>query len=260
MKISVVIHTYNAEQYLERVLESVKDFDEILICDMYSTDRTLEIADKYNCRVIYFERVGTHPEPARSFAIASATYDWVLVVDADEVVQPALKDFLYEQVKKPDCPAGIRIPRKNYILGRFMHSAYPDYMLRFFKKEGTTWPPNVHSTAQVQGEIYTIPKKHKEMAFIHLANEPISVTIRKMNTYTDLEVERRRERKYGYFALIFHPFFRFLRFYILKGGFRDGIPGLIWACEYAYYKFVTVAKVIESKVKPEDYDTDLKGK
>jgi glycosyltransferase involved in cell wall biosynthesis len=79
-KISVVIHTFNSEKFLERVLSSVKDFDEIIICDMYSTDRTQEIAQKYNCKIIYHEKCEI-PESARNFAIRAASNEWILVVD-----------------------------------------------------------------------------------------------------------------------------------------------------------------------------------
>ena len=136
MKISVIINTYNAEKHLAEVLESVKDFDEVLVCDMYSTDQTVSIAKRYNCQIIYHEKLG-YVEPARQAAINAATYNWILLIDADEVVPPALKDYLYEQIKKPDCPNGIRIPRKNYLMGKFVRCTYPDYILRFFKKEGT---------------------------------------------------------------------------------------------------------------------------
>ena len=137
-KISVVINTYNAEQHLEEVLESVKNFDEILICDMESTDHTLEIAQRYGCRIVTFPK-GKHRivEPAREFAIHEATHEWVLVIDADEVVTPELRTFLYEQTVMADAPDGIAIPRKNYFMGQFLHSAYPDYVLRFFRKDKT---------------------------------------------------------------------------------------------------------------------------
>lgn len=259
MKISVVIHTYNAEEFLERVLKSVIGFDEIVICDMYSTDKTIEIAEKYNCNIIYHENVG-FADPARSYSISQAQHEWVLMVDADELVTEELKNYLYNFIQNPTDVAGLRIPRKNYQMGRFMHSYYPDYILRFFKREGTIWPPNVHSQPQIQGRIANIPKKLKELAFIHLANESISTTIKKMNVYTDFEIkrEKRINKKYTILNLIFEPFLRFLRFYVFKGGFRDGIPGFIWACEYAYYKFVTIAKLLEMRVKPENYDKELK--
>lgn len=260
MKISVVIHTYNAEEFLERVLSTVRGFDEILICDMYSTDRTVQIAEKYNCRVIYHENVG-YADPARTYSISQATYDWVFMVDADELVPEALKDYLYNFIQVNPNAGGLKIPRKNYQLGRFMHSYYPDYILRFFKREGTVWPATVHSQPQIDGEIYSIPAKRKDLAFIHLANESIGLTIKKMNIYTDFEItrERRKNKKYGFFNLLIEPFVRFLRFYIFKGGFKDGIPGFIWACEYAYYKFITIAKSIEAKIEPEDVDPDLRG-
>ncbi len=257
MKISVVINTYNAERFLEKVLETVKAFDEIIVCDMHSTDRTIEIAQHYNCRIVYHEMVG-YVEPARAFAINEASHDWVLVVDADECVPEALKNYLYDRIKSEKCPAGIRIPLKNYFMGRFLHSAYPDHILRFFKKDLTIWPPTIHSVPQVNGELYTIPKERKDLAFIHLANDSMETMIQKANRYTGFEVQRRKNKNYGYFSLIFNPPYRFFQSYILRGGFRDGKPGFIWACLSAYYKFITIAKVIESKIKESDIDNELR--
>ncbi len=260
MHISVIIHTYNAEKYLERVLNTVLQFDEIIICDMYSTDNTIEIANRYKCRIIYHENVG-FADPARTFAISQASYEWVLVVDADELVPDKLRKYLYDFIKNGTEGVGaLKIPRKNYLMGKFMHSYYPDYIMRFLRKEGVVWPPVVHSQPIVKGEVITIPKKRKDLAFIHLANESIRTTIGKMNDYTDFEItrERRKKKKYCWWNILFEPFIRFLRFYVFKGGFRDGLPGFIWACEYAYYKFITIAKLIESRVMPEDIDKELK--
>ena len=97
-RISVVINTYNAEKHLEKVLDSVKQFDEIVICDMYSTDKTLEIARKYNCRIVYYKKE-PFVEPARNFAIQSASYEWVLLVDADEVISDELRQYLYNFIQ-----------------------------------------------------------------------------------------------------------------------------------------------------------------
>ena len=91
-EISVVINTYNAEKFLQRVLDSVKDFDEIVICDMESTDHTVEIAQHAGCKVVTFPKANhTCVELARNFAIQSASSPWVLVVDADELVTPELR-------------------------------------------------------------------------------------------------------------------------------------------------------------------------
>ena len=89
--ISVVINTYNAERFLRRVLESVKNFDEIVVCDMESTDHTLDIARQYGCRITTFPKANYHcAEPARQHALDFARGPWLLVVDADELVTPQL--------------------------------------------------------------------------------------------------------------------------------------------------------------------------
>ncbi|MBP5710168.1 MAG: glycosyltransferase family 2 protein [Bacteroidales bacterium] len=247
-KISVVIHTYNAEKELPQTLDSVRGFDEIVVCDMESTDNTLAVAEKYGCRIITFPKKDyTCPEPARTFAIQSATYDWVLVVDADEIVTPQLHDYLYDTIKNENCPAGFWIPRKNFFMGKFMHSDYPDYQLRFFKKEGTTWPPFAHTSPSVQGDTVKIPKKRKELALIHLADTKMIVRMRKMNGYTESEVEKRAGRHYTFASLFFRPCLRFVKSYIIKGGFLDGKAGYINAKMDAFYQFVLISKILEKK-------------
>ena len=89
MKISVVINTYNAEKHLRTVLDTVKDFDEVVICDMHSTDSTIAIAEQYGCKIVYCERA-PYVEPARNYAIAQASHPWLLVIDADETVPEKL--------------------------------------------------------------------------------------------------------------------------------------------------------------------------
>jgi glycosyltransferase involved in cell wall biosynthesis len=247
-QISVVINTYNAELHLQRVLDSVKDFDEVLICDMESTDHTLEIAQKNGCRVVTFPKEGhTIVEPAREFAIHEANYPWVLVIDADELVTPALKDYLYNVIDKTDAPAGIAIPRKNYFMGRFLHSAYPDYVLRFFRQDLTHWPAIIHCSPEVDGKVARIPAKQKELALEHLANDSVSDILRKSDTYSNYELPRRRHKNYGIGALIGRPLFRFFKSYVLKRGFLDGKPGLIHALLDAHYQFVIVSKLIEER-------------
>lgn len=246
--ISVVINTYNAEKFLSEVLKSVTGFDEIVICDMESTDRTIEIADSYGCKVVTFPKANHHSaEPARTFAIQSASFDWVLVIDADELVTKELKDYLYQRINQKDCPAGIWIPRKNYFMGKFMHCHYPDYLLRFFRREGTVWPPYVHTFPIVNGPQERIDKKRKELAFIHLANDGIKDIVRKTNEYTENEIEKKKGKHYGVMAFIYRPLFRFLKAYLLKGGICDGKAGFIKACLEGYYQFIMLAKIAERK-------------
>lgn len=247
-KISVVINTYNAEKHLQQVLDSVKGFDEILVCDMQSTDDTISIAQKNGCRVVTFPK-GEHTivEPARDFAIHEAKWPWVLVVDADELVTPELKNYLYDQISKPNCPMGIAIPRKNYFMNRFMHSAYPDHIIRFFRQDKTYWPPIIHCSPTIEGRIEKIPAKRKDLAFIHLANDTIDDIIHKTDNYISYELPHRRNKKYGIGALLGRPLFRFFKSYLLKGGFRDGLPGLIHVILEARYQFLMVTRLISER-------------
>lgn len=247
-KISVVINTYNAQEHLAEVLETVKNFDEVLICDMESTDDTLTIAQQYNCRIVTFPR-GKYSivEPARDFAIHEATYPWVLVVDADELITPELHDYLYEHIKKDNPADGLRIPRKNLFMGRFMHGYYPDPNLRFFRRDVTIWPSIIHTQPKVTGIVEKLPSKRKELAIVHLADESIIQRIEKINRYTEYEIDKRSSKHYGVGAFFHRPFTRFLKCYLLKGGFRDGVPGLIYALLESVYQVIMLSKIYERR-------------
>ena len=245
-KISVVINTYNAERHLLQVINAAKGFDEIVVCDMESTDNTLAIAKSMGCRVVTFEKKDYNiVEPARQFAIEQAAFPWVLVLDADEIVSEELRTYLYNHISEPECAEGVSIPRKNYFMGKFMHACYPDYILRFFKKEVTTWPAIIHASPIVKGRIIRLPRSRKELAFEHLANDSISTLNNKNNVYSDNEIVKRLHKNYGVGALLGRPFFRFFRSYILKEGFRDGVPGFVHAVWEGIYQFTIVAKIIE---------------
>lgn len=247
--ISVVIHTYNSEKHLRDVLETVKDFDEILICDMESTDTTLEIAKQYNCRVVTFPKKDyTYPEPARDYAIHEAKHPWVLVLDSDETITNDLKTYLYNFIKQDNDINGIRIPRKNYFLGRFMHGKYPNYQLRFFKKSKAYWPPYVHTQVQVEGKIIAIPRNKRHLAITHLENDTVYKIIEKANRYTNLEIERRKAKKYGIISFIWRPFYGFFDMYIKHGGFLDGKAGYIYAKLESVYQIVMLSKIMAEKL------------
>ncbi|MBQ9362487.1 MAG: glycosyltransferase family 2 protein [Bacteroidaceae bacterium] len=248
-KISVVINTYNAEQHLEAVLKSVTGFDEIVICDMESTDHTVEIAQRYGCKIVTFPKANhKSAEPARTFAIQSATSKWVLVVDADEIVTPALHDVLYEKIQEADCPAGFYIPRQNMFMGMFVRDFHYDVQLRFFIHEGTEWPPYVHTFPTVQGRVVKL-KANSEARLLHLMDETMHEYMAKMNQYTDNEVEKKREKGYGLGALLWRPAWRFFKKYFMDGSYRMGTRGLIRAMMAAQYQFILVAKIIEKRYR-----------
>ena len=250
MPISVVINTYNAELHLEKVLDAVKDFDEIVVCDMESTDNTLAIAKKHGCSITTFPKGNiTIVEPARNFAIQQATHEWVLVVDADEVITPQLREYLYKRSSEPDCPTGLFIPRQNMYLGKYENgkSAH-DYQLRFMKRDKVDWPHTIHSVPKIDGPVEKIPMQYR---IIHLADESIRQLINKANIYSDNEVIKKQHKRYGIFALLYRPLWRFFRTYILKGGIWRGRRGLINAYMDATYQVYVVSKIIEKDLRKE---------
>lgn len=249
-RITVVINTYNAEKFLQRVLDSVKGFDEILICDMESTDSTQDIARRNGCRIVIFPKGKTTiVEPARTFAVQSARTQWVLVVDADELVTPELHDYLYARIKKSDCPQGLYIPRRNRFMNIPEKGRAHDYQLRFFIREGTTWPEYIHSVPTINGRVEKIPNSLHNVELAHLAENFISEIIEKSNRYTDYEVEKRLSKHYGLWALLWRPVWCAFRLYVFKGAFRNGIKGFIDAGINYICEFILIAKIIEKRYK-----------
>lgn len=130
------------------------------------------------------ERTG-YVEPARNFAVAAASHQWVLVLDADELVTPELREYLYGLAHNKQGISGVFVPRANFFMGRFMHASYPDYQLRFFIKDGAFWPHHIHSRPQIKGKVIRIPKKSIDLALVHLQDSSIKGNLNKTNIYTD---------------------------------------------------------------------------
>jgi glycosyltransferase involved in cell wall biosynthesis len=253
MSISVIIHTYNSEKYLRECLESVKRADEIIICDMYSTDKTIEIANEYECKIIYHENVG-FADPARNWAISQASSDYIFVVDSDEIIPQALWDYLREWEKKDKLVSEVCVcfPRKNIVLGKVLWSWYPNRIQRLWKKGCVDWPANVHETPTIfNGGCHDIPKERTDLAIIHYNYDSIESFVSRMNKYTTLEIVKMTERgkKFSIAYLIFRPIGEFLKRYFLKQGYKEGMHGFIFSIYLAIYEFVAISKFWEYEYK-----------
>ena len=256
MKISVVIQTLNSEKFLERVLQSVKAFDEIVICDMYSTDKTIEIAERYNCKSYFMKNqlLWTCPKLCHTGSQSwMGVGGWLRRNRSGRIEEIFIRIYpIPGHIERHlDSPQKLS---DGEIHARWLSGLHP----AFFRKEGSYWPPYVHSVPNVQGKTIRIPKQRKDLAFIHLINNPLELRLTKLNTYTTKEITKRANHNFPLGAIFYAPAYRFFKAYILKGGFKDGKAGLVNAGMDAFYKFTTIAKIWESRVNPEDIDPDLR--
>lgn len=243
-KITALVHTYNAERYLDQVLSSLAGFDEILLCDMHSTDRTLEIAKNHNARVVFHDHTG-FVEPARNWAINQANNEWVVIVDADEIMPLQLKAYLYDLIANKVDFEAVQIPVIEYFMGTPLRSSYPNHVVRFVHKGSVCWAPTLHSQASVNGVTFKIPSSRRDLALKHYSNPSISYRMDKINLYTGKEVARKCGKwKYRSFTFTtLSAIVRFFKGYIVKGGFMDGRAGFIYCALEFSYKYIVLFKI-----------------
>lgn len=231
--VSVVLAVYNEEENLPNCLNSVKGLaDEIVIVDGGSTDRTLDIAKKFDARVIQ-----TNNPPVfhinKNKAIDAAKGDWILQLDADEVVTGELAQEIKRVLITDSDVKGYWIPRKNFFLGRFLTKGgqYPDYTLRLYKKGFGRLPgKDVHEQAIVKGNVEFLKED-----LLHLRDKNFSMYLERFNRYTDLLASQMKEAyiKKGACSFINYmlvkPLFWFIKSYFRHRGYVDGFPGFVFA-------------------------------
>lgn len=242
--VSVAIVTKNEARNIKDALESVKDFDDIVVVDAFSSDNTTEICREYTERVYKHEWQGYAGQ--KQIAIDYAKKDWVLILDADERVTPELRQEIMEKVKENSL-SGFYIPRQNFFLGKWIrHSGWwPDHTLRLFRKDVSRMEPRaVHEKVNVNGTVGYI-----RAPFEHYTYRTISEYIGKMDNYASLSAEELDNKGFisSFISMLFSPGVVFLKMYLLRQGFRDGIHGLVLAVLYSFYTFLKYAKVLERK-------------
>lgn len=244
-KLSVTIITLNEEDNIRLALESVKWADEIIVVDSGSTDRTLEICKEYTDKVIFNPWPGMNGQKA--FAREQASCEWLLNIDADERVSPQLQSRIKSILEEGSSYDGYFIPRRVWYLGRWIdHSGwYPDYTLRFFKRDKGRWAgTDPHDKVVVDGVTTRLSEN-----IHHYTYKNVTDHINTMNKFTTVaagEYEK-KGKSAGFFNLVLRPPFTFFKKYILKQGFRDGLPGFVIAFSSAYYVFLKYVKLWELK-------------
>lgn len=241
--VSVTVITRNEASNIARALESVAWADDVVVVDCGSTDDTVAIARRYTERVFVRDWPGYSAQ--KNHAATLALHDWILSLDADERVTPGLADEIRALLASEPEARGYRTPRVTWHLGRWIRSTdwYPDYQLRLYDRRAGAWVArHVHESVRLDGRPGTLRHELEHYAYRDLAEH-----FETMARYTDLAARQMREegKRATFAGLALHPPLAFLRNYVLKGGFRDGTPGLIVSGLNAYYVFLKLAKLWE---------------
>lgn len=237
-KLSICIITYNEAHIIEKCLKQLTWADEIIVVDSGSTDNTVEICKKYTAKVIYhpFENFGLQ----KQFALNQCTNDWVLSLDADEILTPNLIQEINQL--DFDC-AGYLVPRTHVFLNKiFKYGAETKrpYLRLFNKKLGGFTPNKVHETIEVNGEI----KKLKN-DMLHYTVFDLKTAINKQIKYALLSGEfmHEKQKKTSLLKIVFKFPFDFIRYYFLQRNFLNGYHGFTWSifsafCSYLKYAYL----------------------
>jgi len=256
LKLSVVILTKNESSRIHRCLDSIKGWaDEIIVIDDNSIDKTRQIAAEMGARVIQkkMEVEGKH----RNWAYAQAKHEWVLSLDADEVLTPELKEEIERVLKSNTSYNGFTIPRKNFIGDYWLKwgGFYPSSQLKLFKKSKFRWEEvEVHPRAFLEGECGHLTKD-----LLHYTYRNFSDFLAKLNNQTTLEAQKwfnvykENPRKASYKMNLGHTLWRtidrFIRTFLVKKGYRDGFIGFMVAIFAGFYQLLSYAKYWEIRRK-----------
>ena len=242
--ISVVMSAYNEAAVIRDCLESVKDWAaEIVVVNGASEDRTQAIAREYTDQVLTTTNK-LMLNVNKNLAIDAATCAWVLLLDPDERVSPELAEELRSiAAGRVRGLAGYWMPRRNFELGRWIRAMgqYPSYQLRFFRNGQARFPcRHIHEMVKLSGEA-----GYLRGDLIHTPPQGLAEYVHKRNLYSEHRAVFLYERgvRFRAWNLLLRPLYSFIKYYLLKGGWREGVPGLIIAVSGAYGTFLQDAKL-----------------
>jgi len=249
--ISAVISAYNEEINIPSCLESLNWVDEIIVVDNSSFDKTPQIAKKFGAKVFRrpnFKMLNKN----KNFGFTKASNQWILNIDADEKVSKGLKQEIKEAINPSFANRqslvfnGYWIPRKNIIFNKWIrHSLWwPDYQLRLFKRgKGKFAEKHVHEKINIQGKTRKL-----RYPIIHNNYRSIHQFIYKMNNiYSDNESQILAKKELSWQDALSYPLTDFVKTFISKEGYKDGLHGLVLSILQAFYSFTVFAKAWEKQ-------------
>lgn len=230
-KISAIIPTLNEEIHIAEAIKSVSFADEIIVIDSFSTDKTIEIAEKLNVKII--KRKFDDFSSQKNFAIDQAKHSWIYILDADERVTVKVEKEILEAVRNPKKNIGFYVRRTFYFCGKKINygGCQRDKVVRLFLKEHCKYAGVVHETIVADGKLGFLKNKVD-----HYSYKSYDHYISKMNHYGELRGKQffKEGKKVNLFHILIKPPARFFIHYFIRLGFLDGFPGFVFAKTQAY--------------------------
>jgi glycosyltransferase involved in cell wall biosynthesis len=253
-RISAFIVCFNEADQIEECLESLSFCDEVIVVDSFSTDNTIELAQRRGAKVV--QRAWPGFREQKAYGLSLCSNEWVLNLDADERVSEELRASILKLLDLPLNDAdpgqinGYYISRVVYYLGRWWRKGgwYPEFRLRLLRKSKTVWGGvDPHEKPIVSGKTERI-----EGELLHYTYDDLHEQLQRMESYSTMAAREDFERgkKTRLFQLVISPVIRALKFYLFKRGYREGTAGLIVAIIEGYYTFMKYAKLWEMTHRP----------
>jgi glycosyltransferase involved in cell wall biosynthesis len=247
LPLSAVLIVRNEAQRLPACLQALDFCAEILVVDSGSSDGTVAVARQHGARVIETHWRGFGPQ--KQFAVEQAAHNWVLCIDADERVSERLRESVLSALAVLPAPtfSSYRLARCNRFMGRYLRygEGYPDWCLRLFDRRHAHWSADV-----VHEKVVTdaaAPSGVLEGDLLHDSAESLENYLAKQNRYSTLAAEAAlaRGERANTARLLLSPLVRFVKFYLLRRGFLDGVPGLVHILIGCGASFAKYAKMLQ---------------
>ncbi len=247
LPVSVIITTFNEEINIGECLDSVLWADEILLVDSFSTDQTIEIARRYPATILQREYFGSAAQ--KNWSMDRVKHDWVLIIDADERVPPALAEEILTVLASAPRVNGFYIRRENVFIDKVIrHSGWStDKVVRLFRRDKGRYPNRrVHADLEIEGAVPTL--RH---SFVHYTFRSFDQYFRKFINYAEWGAAQafRDGKRAGLLEIGFRPAWRFFRMYVLQLGVLDGLHGLVVCGLQAFGVFLKYARLWEYRIR-----------
>lgn len=239
--ISAVVATLNEEERIRGCLKTVSWCDEIVVVDNDSSDDTTEIAAEYTDEIFQYKKRHGYGDPLKIYGIEKASNEWIVLIDADELVPISLAKRLRKIVDESEADV-VRIPFKNHTLGIWAKGAgwWPDFHARCFRRDAVNVTDEIHGYLNVDdnADLLELPARERN-CIVHFNHVDIEDKVDRVNTYTTVEAEG---ADFTFRKLVAAPVIEFFNRLVLKNGYRLGCHGVLLAIMQAWYEWLVAVK------------------